>query len=106
MQLAAMALVALLGLAACDDGAGESAVGSIEVQSCGTNPEIKTYDRVYVTKADGKVALTDVPAGSVYLLGDDRRAAADSRMLGPVAIDRVRYRATGRVDRAPNRFCP
>jgi signal peptidase I len=71
--------------------------------------------RVYVTAADGSVARLDeayladgvvtlpqggsaafrwtVPAGSVFVLGDNRAESIDSRTFGPVAIDRIEGRA-------------
>jgi signal peptidase I len=32
---------------------------------------------------------TPVPAGAVYVLGDDRRASSDSRQWGPIPLDNV-----------------
>lgn len=40
-------------------------------------------------RSAGDAPPTPVPAGSVYVLGDDRRASSDSRQWGPVPLDNV-----------------
>lgn len=45
----------------------------------------------YVTGDQGRpFAEVDVPAGFVYLLGDNREVATDSRIVGPVPLSAVR----------------
>ncbi len=52
----------------------------------------------FTREVDSKFSKLKVPAGYVYVLGDNRRAKiVDSRTIGPVSMDKVQARAFVRI---------
>jgi signal peptidase I len=54
--------------------------------------EVQADDRPYEWPIEPNL---QVPAGSVYVLGDNRGASEDSRVFGPIKIERIVGRAVG-----------
>jgi signal peptidase I len=67
------------------------------LRTCAANPAVATLVPTPAANA-GPCELQEhvvVPAGSVFVLGDNRATASDSRAWGPVPLDHVRGRVIG-----------